>query len=219
MKKHQLHGPPDKVLHNSFAKTLLWKHSTPLISTLSPLPFILYSLSSLSTLAIRNSHSQLSPLHSLFSITFFSLPSYLLSSAVLLFSTLFYPPLTPPSSFFYSTLHTLPLCSFPSTLISPLHPLLPTLLFSSLFCISLHYTDFTVFVFVLVLVSTLFLHSCSLHLVHLFSSLSTLSTLFPKSKICLKKNVFLKKYHAPSLDTHHLQSSKLNPTLLVLARW
>jgi hypothetical protein len=30
----------------------------------------------------------------------------------------------------------------------------------------------------------------------------------------LKKNVFLKKYHAPSLDTHHLQSSKLNPTLL-----
>jgi hypothetical protein len=204
LKKHQLHGPPDKVLHNSFAKTLLWKHSTPLIPTLSPLPFILYSLSSLSTLAIRNSHSQLSPLHSLFSITFFSLPSYLLSSAVLLFSTLFYPPLTPPSSFFYSTLHTLPLCSFPSTLISPLHPLLPTLLFTSLFCISLRYTGFTVFV--LVLVSTLFLHSCSLHLVHLFSSLSTLSTLFPKSKMCLKK-CFSQK--VPRSLSGHTSPSKL----------
>ena len=203
MKKHQLHGPPDKVLRNSFAKTLLWKHSTPLISsTLYPLLSIL----SLSTLAIRNSHSQLSPLHSLFSITFFSLPSYLLSSAVLLFSTLFYPPLTPPSSFFYSTLHTLPLCSFPSTLISPLHPLLPTLLFTSLFCISLHYTDFTVFVFVLVLVFTLFLHSCSLHLAHLFSSLSTLSTLFPKSTICLKK-CFSQK--VPRSLSGHTSPSKL----------
>lgn len=194
-------------------ETLYSSHIYSLTSTLHPLLSILslhscYPQFSLSTFT--------SPLSLLYHFLLSTLLSTLLCCPSVLHSLL--PP-THSTLFFFLlyTPHSPPLL-FPSTLISPLHPLLPTLLFTSLFCISLHYTDFTVFVFVLVLVSTLFLHSCSLHLVHLFSSLSTLSTLFPKSKICLKK-CFLKKYHAPSLDTHHLQSSKLNPTLLVIARW
>ena len=150
-----------------------------LLSHLYPSSSTLYPLSPLLLSAILTLNFHLSTLYSLsLSSLYPPICSPLLSFCSPLSST---PHSPPPSSFFYSTLHTLPLCSFPSTLISPLHPLLPTLLFTSLFCISLHYTDFTVFVFVLVLVFTLFLHSCSLHLAHLFSSLSTLST--PKQKI------------------------------------